>query len=264
MRLHRASTAWAAGLVVAGCVGLMAVAQVRANRQDPPRGVPTESRVDAGPRRDGDETGRRWGGPGRRELSDDDVQRIVATASDIDPAWGQALEQLRGKDPAELRQRIGSQGRRLVGLAWLRDRQPDLYRARVDDFRAQREAKRAIEAMRQAKESGDSAGEAAALVQARQAIAKQVELDIKARAFELVAMDKALKDARQRLQSDIEGRDQRVQAMLEAAQRGEMPHFGREGVGPGGEWGEPGGLEGGGRPPRTRGSGNEAGAKPKP
>jgi hypothetical protein len=251
------ATTWAAGLVLAVCTGLVAVAQGRATRQDapPPRG-------DAALRREGDEGGRRWGGPGRRELSEQDVQRIIATARDIDPAWGDALEQARGRDASELRQRLGMQGRRLIGLSWLRERQPELYQSRVEDFRTQREAKRAVEAIRRAKESGDAVAEAQALAEAREAIVRQVELDIKARAHELVAMDKALKDAKQRLQADIEARDQRVQAMLEAAGRGEMPHFGREGVGPGMgvEWGEPGGPEGP-RSPRPRG---DAGGKPKP
>lgn len=262
MSARPAASLWAAAIFAAGSMGLMTVAQ--GLREPPP--LP-----DARPRAtlrgdEGQEGGRRWGGPGRRELSDEDVQRIIATARDIDPSWGDALEQLRAQDPGELSRRIGMQARRLIGLAWLRDRQPELYKARVEDFRSQRETKRAVEAIRAAKDAGDAAAEGAAILQAREAIARQVELDIKARAFELVAMDKALKDAKQRLQADIEGRDQRVQAMLEAAQRGEMPSFGRDrvlgGPPPGDEWGEGGGPDGP-RPPRSRGPGGGSAGKPK-
>ena len=261
MSSRRIASPWAAAVFAAGSIGLMTVAQ--GLREPPP--LPDARSRDMLRGDAPEEGGRRWGGPGRRELSDDDVQRIIATARDIDPVWGDALEQLRAQNPGELRRRIGMQARRLIGLAWLRDRQPDLYAARVEDFRSQRETRRAVEAIRAAKDAGDAAAEAAALLQAREAIARQVELDIKARAFELVAMDKALKEARQRLQADIEARDQRVQSMLEAAQRGEMPSFARDrffaGPSPEGERGEQGGPDGP-RPPRGRGPGGSSG-KPK-
>jgi hypothetical protein len=261
MSSRRIASPWAAAVFAAGSIGLMTVAQ--GLREPPP--LPDARSRDMLRGDAPEEGGRRWGGPGRRELSDDDVQRIIATARDIDPAWGDALEQLRAQDPGELSRRIGMQARRLIGLAWLRDRQPELYKARVEDFRSQRETRRAVEAIRAAKDAGDAAAEAAALLQAREAIARQVELDIKARAFELVAMDKALKEAKQRLQADIEARDQRVQSMLEAAQRGEMPSLGRDrvfgGQSPGGERGEEGGPDGA-RPPRGRGPGGSSG-KPK-
>lgn len=258
-RRSRAS-AWASGVVLAGCAGLMALAESRWTPPEAPVARGEGDRPQTVPRRDGDEGGRR-GGPGRRELSEEDVDRIIATARDIDPSWGDALEQVRGRDPAELRQRLGMQGRRLIGLAWLRDRQPELYRSRVDDFRAQRDVRRAIESIQRAREAGDAAGEASAMAEAREAIGRQVELDIKSRAHELVAMDRALKEARQRLQSDIEGRDRRVQELLDSAAKGEIPSFGRErdpmGPGPGPERGEPEGLRG----PRPRGAG--AAAKPR-
>ncbi len=257
------ATARVAGIVIAGCLCLMAVAQARTSRQDSPA---RSERPEAPPQRDAEQGGRRAGGPGRRELSEEDVQRIIATARDIDPEWGDALERLKGLDAGELRQRIGMQARRLMGLAWLRDRQPELYRSRVEDFRAQRDARRAVEAIRKAKESGDAVAEAEALAQAREAISRQVELDIKARAHELVAMDKAIKEAKQRLQTDIEGREQRVQAMLDAAGRGEMPPFGRDrefgGFGQGPD-GDPSAGPESPRPPRPRGPGGGAPGKPK-
>jgi len=163
------ATARVAGIVIAGCLCLMAVAQARTSRQDSPA---RSERPEAPPQRDAEQGGRRAGGPGRRELSEEDVQRIIATARDIDPEWGDALERLKGLDAGELRQRIGMQARRLMGLAWLRDRQPELYRSRVEDFRAQRDARRAVEAIRKAKESGDAVAEAEALAQAREAISR--------------------------------------------------------------------------------------------
>ncbi|MEY4769512.1 MAG: hypothetical protein RIQ40_252, partial [Planctomycetota bacterium] len=68
--------------------------------------------------------GRRGGAGMRREITDEDINRIIATARDIDPAWAEGLEAMRAKDPAELRQRIGTQSRMLIGLSWMRERQP--------------------------------------------------------------------------------------------------------------------------------------------
>ena len=180
--------------------------------------------ADAAPRGPGDET--RRGGP-RRELTDQDIDRIVQTARDIDPSWGDAMQAMRSEDAAKLRQRLGAQARMLIGLAAIRDRQPELYRARVEDFRAQRQLRSAAERAIKAREASDTAGEAQAMAEVRELATRQFELDMKARAYELVAMERALKDARRRLQEDIADRDSRLQEVVGAVERGEMPKFGR-------------------------------------
>jgi len=192
-------------------------------RQAPPAGEEPRPAAKAQP---GGE-GRRGGAGMRREITDEDINRIVATARDIDPAWAEGLEAMRAKDPAELRQRIGTQSRMLIGLSWMRERQPELYKARVEDFRMQRQIRAAGERLKQAKDAGDAAAEAAALVEVREAAQQQFELDMKARAYELVAMEKGLKEARRKLQTDIKDREARLNEVVSAVQRGESPKFGR-------------------------------------
>jgi hypothetical protein len=124
----------------------------------------------------------------------------------------------------------------------------------VEDFRVQREIRAASERLRKAREAGDAASEALARTEVRGAIERQFELDVKARAYELVAMERALKDARKRLQSDISDRESRLSEALQAVDRGEMPRFGRgpEGDGPW-MWRErEGGRPQGERPPGDR------------
>jgi hypothetical protein len=185
---------------------------------------------EASARGSGDD-GRRMGG--RRELTEQDMDRIVQTARDIEPAWGDALQAMRAEDPTRLRQRLGAQTRMLIGLAAIRDRQPELYRARVDDFRLQRQLRGAAERAIKAREAADADAEAQALVEVRELARRQFELDMKARAYELLAMEQALKDARRRLQEDIAQRDMRLQEVLDAVGRGEMPRLGRGAEGPG-------------------------------
>jgi hypothetical protein len=195
----------------------------------------------------------------RRELTDRDLERLIATARDVDPAWADGLEALRQQDPAKLRQRIGSQARMLIGLSMLRERQPELYQARVEDFRVQREIRGAVERLRAAREAGDAAAEEVVRTELRGAIDRQFELDVKSRAYELVAMERALKDARKRLQADIAERAARITEAVETAERGEMPRFGRgpEGEGPW-MWRE----REGGRAPGDRPGGDRAAPPP--
>lgn len=236
--------------VIALCATLPVVASFAVQDvRRPPQGAAPSQRAtqdaDAPARGPGD--GRRGGM--RRELTDKDVERIIATARDVDPAWADGLEALRVEDAAKLRQRLGVQARMLIGLSMLRERQPELYQARVEDFRAQREIRGAIERLGKARESGDTGGEAEARAALRASIDRQFELEVKARAYELVAMERALKDARKRLQTDIAARESRLAEAMEAAERGESPRFGRgaEGEGPW-MWRD----RDGGRPPEDR------------
>jgi len=124
----------------------------------------------------------------------------------------------------------------------------------VEDFRLQREIRAASERLRKARDDGDAAAEALARTEVRGAIERQFELDVKARAYELVAMERALKDARKRLQSDIADRDARLAEALDAVDRGEMPRFGRgpDGDGPWMWRDREGGRPQGERPPGDR------------
>ena len=239
MRAPARSGRWIAMAALAAVVPMLAswaaAGAHRAQQAAAPAANQAKPRADGAVRSQGPRDGR--GGP-RRELTDQDIDRIIATARDIDPAWGDGMDALRAQDPAVLRQRLGSQARMLIGLAMIRDRQPDLYRARVEDFRVQRQVRAAVERLQKARADGDAAGEAAALGEAREAASREFELDVKARAYELVAMEKALKDARKRLQADIADREARIAEVLAAVERGEMPRFGRAGEagGEGGWW----------------------------
>lgn len=232
------------------------------------RQAPSAAEVASAPTKpQGAGEGRR-GGPGmRREITDQDIDRVIATARDIDAAWADGLEAMRAKDPAELRQRLGMQARMLIGLSWMRERQPELYKARVEDFRMQRQIRAAGERLQQARDAGDEAAKAAALEEVRQAARQQFELDVKARAYELVAMEKGLKDARRRLQADIQARDARLQEIVDAVERGEAPRFGRMSEVPmsvliGGEGQRP--RRDGGEPRRPDDVGGRADQAPKP
>lgn len=198
--------------------------------------------------------GWRAGEGARRELADEDIDRVIATARDVNPEWADALEKLRKSDPAALREKISREARKLMGLSMMKEREPKLYKVRVEDMRVQNQIRESSLSWNAAKKNGDTAAQELAMKEIEINVRKQVELDIQARGFELVALDRSLKDASKRLQDDIRDREKLITEMLEAIRKGEDPKFGRRSSGMGSAMGGFGG--------RSRGNDNEPASKP--
>ncbi|MCE9619430.1 MAG: hypothetical protein K8R92_05940 [Planctomycetes bacterium] len=211
---------------------------------------PTSTRAQAAPHNDneraaqnqagqarGDAAGRgAWrGGEGqRREMSEEEIDRVIATAREVNPEWADGLEKLRQSDPKALRDRLSREARKLMGLSMMKEREPQLYKVRVEDLRVQNQIRELSEAWNTAKQSGDLAAQETAMKEIEAGARKQVELDIQARGFELVALDRSLKDARKRLQDDIRDREKSVAEIVDSIRNGEEIKFGRRPMGMGG------------------------------
>jgi len=144
-----------------------------------------------------------------------------------------------------------------MGLSMMKEREPNLYRVRVEDIRVQNQIRELGEAWNVAQKSGNVSSQETLMKDIELNAHKQVELDLQARGFEFVALDKSLKDARKKLQDDIRDRDKSIAEIIEAIRKGEEPKFGRRQSGMGGPLGGMGGM--GGRP---RGDDNEPASKP--
>ena len=199
------------------------------------------------------------GGEGaRREISEEDIDRVIATAREVNAQWADELMKLRQSDPKALRERLAREARKLMGLSMMKEREPNLYRVRVEDIRVQNKIRELGEAWNVAQKNGDVAAQETLMKDIELNAHKQVELDIQARGFEFVALDKSLKDARKKLQDDIRDRDKTIADIIQTIRKGEDPKFGRRS---GGASGVMGGARGslGGRP---RGDDNEPASKP--
>jgi hypothetical protein len=196
-------------------------AQPAATRRD--RGAQEAPATAHGPWRDG----------ARRDLSEEDIDKAIATAREVSAEWGDSLEQLRKSDPKALRDRLAREARRLMGLAMMKEREPQLYQVRLEDIRVQNRIHELTETLHAAKKSGDAAAQEAAMKEIEAGVRKQVELDIQARGFELVALDRSLKDARKRLQDDIRDREKTVAELMDSIRAGDEPKFGRRPMGMG-------------------------------
>ena len=219
----------------------------------------------AAPQRAGEGLNRggwRGGEGARRELSEEDIDRVIATARDVNAQWADELVKLRQSDPKALRERLAREARKLMGLSMMKEREPNLYRVRVEDIRVQNKIRELGEAWNVAQKNGDGAAQETLMKDIELNAHKQVELDIQARGFEFVALDKSLKDARKKLQDDIRDRDKTIADIIQAIRKGEDPKFGRRSGGASGVMGGAmGGAMGslGGRP---RGDDNEPASKP--
>lgn len=185
------------------------------------------------PSRRGD--GMRWraDGPISAEMAD----RIVAVARDVSPELAAELERSRTESPDRMAQSMRQNARRLMGLAVLKERNPDLYAIRVEELRLQLELRALGEQWRAATEAGDGPRAQQLAQQIEAKVRSQVDVDLKARAQELVALDAQLKSLREELADEQRRMAERVVERIEAVKAGQ-PMPGRAGQ-VGGDPGDP-------------------------
>jgi hypothetical protein len=192
--------------------------------------------------------GMRWrpDGPMPQEM----IDRVIAVARDVSPDLAKQLEEKRSVAPDDMSQAMRQSARRLVALAVLKDRNPGLYAIRVEDVRLQLELRTLGEAFRAAQTAGDAAKAKALETQIAAKVKAQVDVDLRARAQELVALDEQMQAMREDLVQEQKRTAERVVERTEAVKKGEpIQERGMFG-------------EGGGRGGRQRGDSPE-GERPK-
>ena len=166
------------------------------------------------------------------------IDRVIAVARDVSPELAAQLAEQCTKSPDEMSQVMRQSARRLVALAVLKERNPDLYAIRVEDVRLQLELRTLGDAYRAAEAAGDATQVAALGVQIAAKVRVQVDIDLKARAQELVALDEQMKAMRDDLVKEQRNTDARVTERTDAVKNGqpiqERGMFGEGGAGGGG------------------------------
>jgi len=163
--------------------------------------------------------GMRWrpDGPMPQEM----VDRVIAVARDVSPELAKQLEEKRNVAPDDMSQAMRQSARRLVALAVLKERNPELYAIRVEDVRLQLELRALGEAFRAAQTAGDAAKAKALETQIAAKVKAQVDVDLKARAQELVALDEQMQKMREDLVQEQKRTAERVSERTEAVKKGE-------------------------------------------
>ena len=169
----------------------------------------------------------------RRELTDDDVARVVAVAKEVSPEWGAAIEARVEQDAAQVKSSLRTSGRRLLGLVALKERAPVVFAAKVAELRAQAETDRAATELREAEAQADSSTDSSTdspaagaaergpgIETLREALAaasaRQVDATLAARRAELDALEERLAKLRSDLEAD---RGRRADMAAEVAKR---------------------------------------------
>lgn len=180
-------------------------------RQASPPDAPAER-----PRRG--EGGGRWrpDGPMPAEMMD----RVIAVARDVSPDLARQLEERRSQAPEAMSQAMRQSARRLMALAVVKDRNPALYAVRVEDLRLQLELRDLGEAFRATSAAGDSDRAIAIAAQIAAKARAQVDVDLKARAQELLALDEQMKAMREELLEEEKRTEDRVAERIAAAKEG--------------------------------------------
>ena len=168
---------------------------------------------------------------GRRDLTDADVARVVAVAREISPEWGDAIEARITQDAEQVKASLRTSGRRLLGMAALKERAPKVFAVKVAELRAQAETERAASELRSATELRAGAEESVASVEAIAALqkeleaaaARQVDATIAARQEELVALEDRLKKFHSDLEADSGRRGVLVGELVKRVQNRREP-----------------------------------------
>lgn len=135
-------------------------------------------------------------------LPDELVRRCIEIAKDIDEERGKVLEDLREKNPQEFDRAIRIAGPRLLAMAQLKQRDPELYEMKVGELSQMLQVSRVAENLREAIRTG-SAGDIPALSdQLRGLLRIQMALSMKSRAEYLCRLEDQIKSLREELERD--------------------------------------------------------------
>ncbi|MBU3683056.1 MAG: hypothetical protein FGM39_03395 [Phycisphaerales bacterium] len=220
----------------------------------PPRAAAPAADPPEAPARDGRRgDGRGEGGRWRPEAatSAEMAERVIAVARDVSPELAAEIEKARDVSPDRMSQSMRVNARRLMSLSVVKERNPELYAIRVEELRLQLELRSLGDQWRAATEAKDDAKAAALAARIETKARAQVDVDLKARAQELVALDAQLKSLRDELVDEQRRTADRVRERIEAVKSGQPlePRRGGRGGQAGPAGAPPAGPPAGGAPP---------------
>jgi len=170
-------------------------------------------------------------GPGQRDwrrdgggfrLTPESREHVIAVIADLRPLSAEERDLLATMSPDELRKRLAEQGGMILGLARLREIQPELYELRIRDMRLLRRIQDQLQQLRMAREGGQAEAVAAAERELRVAVAEQIDLRFAIREREITTLEERVATMREELQREREQpRDELITRRLEMFENGD-------------------------------------------
>jgi hypothetical protein len=171
--------------------------------------------------------GRPWGEMGRRgrkrgqTLSPELIEQCLVVAREVEPDLADRLQELRRNSPGPAFERSLRHARHLVGLARLKERNPQLYELKVQELRLDAQVNSLVEQLWAARQASSAAAPELE-VRLRELVRQQVAISITARGMYLLRLKENMKLLRDRLEHDAanfaQTVDQRMQRLIDEAQ----------------------------------------------
>lgn len=150
------------------------------------------------------------------------MARAIAVACEIDPDRCAALRKLNQRNPAELQRRLQDEqiGRRLLGMVQLKDRDPQLYQAKLSEITHAVQVNKVAASLHEAVRKGDDAEAEQLRAQLRTVLQMQLLMSIKTRGEYLCRLE----DEIQRLRAELEHEGANFHATIEARYQHLLAH----------------------------------------
>lgn len=155
-------------------------------------------------------------------LTEDEIDRCLVVAQDIDPPLYDGLMALREADPAEFRERL-ARSQRLRFLANLRQDEPHLYELKLIELRTDREVARLSEELRAAAGREDQSRVESLKPKLIAQMRMQQAFILLARKQTLDRMREKLEELERAYQEDLSTVDERIMAEIDRLVRGDQP-----------------------------------------
>ncbi len=151
----------------------------------------------------------RW----RQEL----YARCIEVAKDIDANLAKHMSDLRQRDPAEFDRSMRQSGRKLLAMAELKERDPDLYGAKLIELRMELNVRQKSRELREARAAGNRTESDSLEKQLRTALMNQLLLSIKARGDIICQLQERIDTMKAELQYDAVHFNELVEERFKAA-----------------------------------------------
>jgi hypothetical protein len=137
-----------------------------------------------------------------REIPIETIRAAIQVAREIDPALADRLAALCNKDSKQCEQMLRSSGQRLVALAELKQRDPQLYSAKLGELQHELQIKKLSVDYRRAVAAGDTTQADVILQQLRAVLQVQLLMSIKTRGEYICRLEEQIQKAKDELAHD--------------------------------------------------------------
>jgi hypothetical protein len=150
-----------------------------------------------------------------RRLSPELIEACLEVAAQVDPSMADRLRSICDVDPDAFELVMQRSGQRVLGLARIREEDPELYESKINELRIEARVNRVARQMRDLRRQGDVPAADQLETQLRGLLRIQVALSIKARGDSIRRLEEHLGALREQLARQVDEFDDIVERQME-------------------------------------------------